>query len=71
MAYQCDICGKKKQHGHNVSFSQRKTNRVWKPNLQTKRLQISGTSLKMRICTQCLRTLTKTKQAEIKETQSA
>lgn len=60
MAYRCDICGKAKQFGHNVSFSQRKTKRTWKPNLQIKRLEIAGESLKLKICTQCLRTIKKT-----------
>lgn len=59
MAYACDICGKGKQFGHNVSFSQRKTNKVWKPNLQTKHLEVDGQSLKLKVCTQCLRTLAK------------
>ncbi len=57
MAYRCDICAKTKLYGHNVSFSQRKTNRVWKPNLQTKRLSIDGSKVKLKVCTQCLRRL--------------
>ena len=57
MAYRCDICGKGKLYGHNVSFSQRKTNRVWKPNLQTKRLAIGSNRVKMKVCAQCLRRL--------------
>jgi large subunit ribosomal protein L28 len=59
MAYSCDVCGKGKQFGHNVSFSQRKTNKVWKPNLQTKHIQVDGRTLKVKICTQCLRTIDK------------
>lgn len=55
MAYRCDICGKAKQFGHNVSFSQRKTNRVWKPNLQVKRLRIGDQKTKLKICTACLK----------------
>lgn len=64
MAYRCDICGKSKLYGHNVSFSQRKTNRVWKPNLQTKRLVVDGAKLKLKVCTQCLRRL-KAEQANL------
>jgi large subunit ribosomal protein L28 len=59
VAYQCDICGKTKQFGHNVSPSERKTNRAWKPNLQVKRFQIGSNKVKMKVCTQCLRTLKK------------
>lgn len=59
MAYACDICGKGKQFGHNVPFSQKKTNKVWKPNLQKKRLNLDGTPVQVKICTQCIRTLAK------------
>jgi large subunit ribosomal protein L28 len=59
MAYACDVCGKGKQFGHNVPFSQKKTNKVWKPNLQKKYLVVDGTRVQVKICTQCLRTLAK------------
>lgn len=67
MAYRCDICGKAKQFGHNVSFSQRKTKRTWKPNLQVKRLDIGGETMKLKVCTQCLRTLKKTSETAVEE----
>lgn len=66
MAYACEICGKGKQFGNNVSFSQRKTNKVWKPNLQRQTLEIQGTRLQVKICTGCLRTLAKYKAKEDK-----
>jgi len=53
----CDITGKGKQFGHNVSFSQRKTNKVWNPNLQKKTLIIDGKKVKLKISTSALRTL--------------
>lgn len=59
MAYVCDICGKGKQFGHNVSFSQRKTNKVWKPNLQNHRITLDGTRIQIKVCTSCWRTLAK------------
>ncbi len=55
----CDITGKGKQHGHNVSFSQRHTQKVWKPNLQTKTLVVDGRKVKMKVSTQAIRTLKK------------
>lgn len=64
MAYACEICGKGKQFGHNVSFSQRKTNKVWKPNLQRQTIEIQGSRLQVKICTQCLRTLAKYRKKE-------
>ena len=55
----CALTGKGKQFGKNVSFSQRHTNKVWEPNLQTKTLVIDGKKVKLRISTQAIRTLKK------------
>jgi large subunit ribosomal protein L28 len=55
----CDITGKGKQFGHNVSFSQRRTKKVWKPNLQTKTLTIDGKKVRAKVSTQAIRTLKK------------
>jgi large subunit ribosomal protein L28 len=55
----CELTGKGKQFGHNVSFSLRRTKKVWKPNLQTKTLIIDGKKVKMKISTQAIRTLKK------------
>lgn len=55
----CELTGKGKQYGNNVSFSQRHTKKVWKPNLQTKTLTINGEKVKVKVSTQALRTLKK------------
>jgi large subunit ribosomal protein L28 len=55
----CDLTGKGKQFGSNVSFSQRHTKKVWKPNLQTKTVVVDGRKTKMRLSTQAIRTLKK------------
>jgi len=55
----CDITGKGKQYGSNVSFSQRHTKKVWKPNLQTKTVVIDGKKVKLNVTAQGLRTLKK------------
>jgi large subunit ribosomal protein L28 len=55
----CEITGKGKQYGNNVSFSQRHTKKVWKPNLQTKTLVVDGRKVTMKISTSALRTLKK------------
>ena len=57
--HKCDITGKGKQFGNNVSFSQRHTKKVWKPNLQKKTLVIDGKKVTMRLSTQAIRTLKK------------
>lgn len=53
----CDITGKGKQFGNNVSFSQRHTKKTWEPNLQKKTLIIDGKKVRMKISTSALRTL--------------
>jgi len=55
----CEITGKGKQFGNNVSHSLRHTKKVWKPNLQTKTVLVDGKKVKMKISTQAIRTLKK------------
>ncbi|HVO86386.1 MAG TPA: 50S ribosomal protein L28 [Candidatus Binatia bacterium] len=55
----CEVTGKGKQYGHNVSFSQRHTQKVWKPNLQTKTLTVNGKKVKMKVSTSAIRSLKK------------
>ncbi len=71
MAYACDICGKGKQYGHNVSFSQRKTQKVWKPNLQRHSITVGANRVQVKLCTQCLRTLAKYRREETLKSQPA
>jgi len=55
----CELTGKGKQFGNNVPFSQKKTKKVWKPNLQTKTVYVDGKKLTIKISTQAIRTLKK------------
>lgn len=55
----CDLTGKGKQFGNNISFSQRHTKKVWKPNLQTKAVIVDGKKVTMKLSTQAIRTLKK------------
>ena len=59
MAARCELTGKGKQHGHNVSFSLRRTKRVFKPNLQKKTFVVDGQKVTMHLRTQAIRTLKK------------
>jgi large subunit ribosomal protein L28 len=59
MASRCELTGKGKQFGHNVSFSLRRTNRVFKPNLQKKTFAVDGQKITMVLSTQAIRTLKK------------
>lgn len=51
----CDICGKGVLNGNNVSHSNRKSHRVWAPNVQTVRVAVNGGAKRMHVCTRCLR----------------
>ncbi len=56
----CQLCGKKPVFGNNVSFSKRHTRRMWRPNIQKTTLTLDGgVSVQVKLCTQCLRTVTK------------
>jgi len=55
MARVCDLCGKRRQVGNNVSHAHNKTKRVFRPNLQHVRALIGKTVKKIRACTRCIR----------------
>jgi len=55
----CEICGKSPMFGHNVSHSKRATKRMFRPNIQRKRVMIDGVYRRLHVCTRCLRTLSR------------
>ena len=55
----CEITGKGKMYGHNVSFSQHKTRKVFKPNIQKRTFMVDGRKVKLNVSTSALRTLRK------------
>lgn len=55
----CEITGKGKQFGNNVSFSQRHTKKVWNANIQKKTILVDGKKVTLKISTQAIRTLKK------------
>ena len=52
----CAICKVAPMAGHNVSHSNRKTSRWFKPNLQRATLTLGGRPQRVYVCTRCLRT---------------
>ncbi len=56
----CEHCGKTTTYGHNRSFSQRATNRAFRPNLQQVTLIENGRKIRKVLCAKCIRTLVKT-----------
>jgi large subunit ribosomal protein L28 len=72
MAYACDITGKGKQFGNSVPFSQKKTRKVWKPNLQPMTVMVNGQKVRLKVATSTIRTLKKWgRQEAAKQTKPA
>ena len=61
MSRKCEITGKQARSGNNVSHSKVKTKRVFRPNLQTKKLlnPATGLYIKVTLSTKMLKTLAK------------
>ena len=55
MSRKCYICDKQPQTGNNVSHSNRRTKRLWLPNLQKIRILVSGKRLREYVCTKCMK----------------
>ena len=59
MAKRCESCGKGPMTGHNVSHSKVRTNRRFMPNLQVATVMKDGRATRRKLCTRCIRTLSK------------
>lgn len=55
--YKCHNCGKGIMVGHNVSHAKNRTRKVFKPNLHSAKMVVDGTTMRVRLCTKCLRKL--------------
>lgn len=55
----CANCGKGVMYGHNVSHSKRRTRKIFKPNLHNARISVAGQSVRVKLCTKCLRMVKK------------
>lgn len=55
MSRKCDICGRGRQSGKNVSFSERKSNRTFEVNLQKTTVEIDGKPTTVKACTKCIK----------------
>ena len=60
----CANCGKTTTFGHNRSFSQRATNRTFKPNLQKTIVMEKGRMVHKILCAKCIKAMAKTAAAE-------
>jgi len=55
MAKVCEICGRKPVYGNNISHAHNVTRRRWEPNLQTVRAKVKGRTVRLTVCTNCLK----------------
>jgi len=55
----CANCGKATSFGHSRSFSQRATNRTFKPNLQKTLVMEKGRVMHKVLCTKCIKAMAK------------
>jgi len=56
MSRKCEICGKGRLTGNNVSHANNKTKKVSYPNIQSVSRAIhQGSVRKMNVCTRCIR----------------
>lgn len=59
MSKVCDLCGKGKLSGNNVSHSNRKSRTSYSPNLQKAKVEVDGKEETLKVCTKCLKTVKK------------
>lgn len=63
--YVCDICGKGIMRGNTVSHAKNKTKRIFMPNLHTVKALVNGRREIIRVCTKCLRKVTKAPKRDL------
>lgn len=59
MSRVCEVCGRGKMAGKNVSHSNRKSNRTYEINLQKTVMEVNGQEKSVRACTKCIKTAKK------------
>lgn len=56
MSRVCEVCGRGKMAGKNVSHSNRKSNRTYEVNLQKAVIEVDGKEKTVKACTKCIKT---------------
>ena len=51
----CEFCEKALVFGNNVSHSNRKTSRTWRPNIRKVKAIVNGTHKSVYVCSRCMR----------------
>ncbi|MGM0652288.1 MAG: 50S ribosomal protein L28 [Bacillota bacterium] len=55
MAKVCTVCSKSKATGHQVSHSNIKTKRKWRPNIQRIKVMVNGSPRRVNVCSRCIK----------------
>ncbi|WP_019132345.1 50S ribosomal protein L28 [Peptoniphilus obesi] len=55
MGKRCEVCGKQRVFGNTISFSHKRGNRSWAPNIRRIRATVNGQNKRINVCTRCLR----------------
>jgi len=55
MARTCEICGKGRMLGHNISHAHNVSRREWRPNLRVVHALVDGRPVRIKVCSRCLR----------------
>lgn len=59
MSRVCEVCGRGKSTGKQVSFSNKKYNRTYELNLQKTEIMVDGQPKTVKACTKCIKTAKK------------
>ncbi len=55
MAKICVICSKSKATGFQISHSNMKTKRKWRPNIQRIKIMLNGSPRRVNVCSRCIK----------------
>ncbi len=56
MAKICELCGRKKSSGFQISHSHRKTKRIWRANIQKVKVALNnGQVIRKNVCARCIK----------------
>ena len=57
MSQRCQLTGREPGFGKTVSHSHRRTSRRFDPNIQTKHYEFEGRRIRLRLCTDAIKTI--------------
>ncbi len=55
MAKVCVVCSKSKATGNQISHSNIKTKRRWRPNIQRIKIIVNGSPRRVNVCSRCIK----------------